>query len=180
MLPKKIAIVGNNGSGKTTLGAALSKELKYKHMDIEYYYFKESEIPYSQSRTREEVIQLIETDIEKHPNFILSAVNGDLGDKINSIYEYVIYLKVPLDIRLMRIKQRAYIRFGDRVLEGGDMYEQEQRFFDSVVTKNMKKTDEWLQGISCPIIYIDGTKPMDEIIKSLMTKLTEFRHEEKF
>lgn len=177
LMPEGIAIVGGNGSGKTTLGAALSKELNYKHMDIEYYYFKESEIPYSHPRTRGEVIQLMEADIVKHPNFIISAVNGDLGDNINSLYDCVIYLKVPLDIRLIRIKQRAYNMFGDRVLEGGDMYKQEQEFFNSVVTKNMEKTDEWLQEISCPIIYVDGTKPIDATIKLFMTKLTEFRQE---
>lgn len=177
IMPKGIAIVGGNGSGKTTLGATLSKELNYKHMDIEAYYFKETEIPYSESRTYKEVMQLIEMDITKYPNFIISAVNGDLGDKINSLYDCVIYLKAPLDIRMIRIKQRAYHRFGDRVLEGGDMYEQEQKFLDSVVIKNMEKTDEWLQGLSCPIIYVDGTKPIDETIKLIRTKWTEFRPE---
>ncbi|WP_102399015.1 hypothetical protein [Haloimpatiens massiliensis] len=113
-------------------------------------------------------------DTVKYPNFIISAVNGDLGDKINSLYECVIYLTVPLEIRLKRVKQRSYDKFGDRVLAGGDMYEQEQGFFDSVVTKNMEKTDEWVKGISCPVIYVDGTKPIDETIKLLLTKLTEF------
>ena len=40
----RIAIVGGNGSGKTTLGAALSKELNCKHMDIENYYFEDAEM----------------------------------------------------------------------------------------------------------------------------------------
>jgi uridine kinase len=173
MMPKGIVIVGGNGSGKTTVGATLSKELNYKHMDIEDYYFKEAEIPYSQPRTRKEVLQLMELDAVKHPNFIISTVNGDLGDKINSLYECVIYLKVPLEIRLNRVKQRSYDRFGDRVLEGGDMYEQEQGFFESIVTKNMEKTDEWVKGIDCPIISVDGTKPIDETIKLLLAKLGE-------
>ncbi|MDF2522483.1 MAG: hypothetical protein K0R31_124 [Clostridiales bacterium] len=169
----KIAIVGGNGSGKTTLGAILSKELNYKHMDIEDYYFENTEIPYSQPRTRNEVLQLMEQDTVKYPNFIISAVNGNLGDKINSLYECIIYIKVPLEIRLMRIKQRSYDKFGDRVLEGGDMYKQEQVFFDSVVTKTMEKTDEWVKCIPCPIIYADGTKPVDETIGFLLTKLAE-------
>lgn len=169
----KIAIVGGNGSGKTTLGAMLSKELNYKHMDIEDYYFEDAEIPYSQSRTREEVLQLMEQDAVKYPNFIISAVNADLGDKINSLYECVIYLKVPLEIRFKRVKQRVYDKFGDRVLEGGDMYEQEQEFFDSIVTKTLEKTDEWVKCIPCPIIYADGTKPIDETIGLILTKLAE-------
>ena len=56
-MPKGIAIVGGNGSGKTALGAALSKELNYKHMDIEDYYFREAENPYSQPRTRSRLVK---------------------------------------------------------------------------------------------------------------------------
>lgn len=169
----RIAIVGGNGSGKTTLGATFSKELNYKHMDIEDYYFENAEIPYSQSRTRKEVLHLMEQDVVKYPKFIISAVNADLGGKINSLYDCVIYLKVPLEIRLKRVKQRSYDKFGDRVLEGGDMYEQEQEFFDSIVTKTLEKTDEWVKCIPCPIIYVDGTKPIDETIGLLLTKLAE-------
>lgn len=75
-----IAIVGGNGSGKTTLGSALSRELNCKHMDIEDYYFEDEEIPYSKSRTRKEVLLLMEQDVMKYPKFIISAVNADLGE----------------------------------------------------------------------------------------------------
>lgn len=167
----RIAIVGGNGSGKTTLGATLSRVLNYKHMDIEDYYFEDAEIPYSKSRTSKEVLLLMEQDAMKYPKFIISAVNADLGEKINSLYECVIYLNVPLDIRLKRVKQRAYDKFGDRVLEGGDMYEQEQGFFDFVVKRTMEKTDEWVKCIPCPIIYVDGTKPIDDTIEVLLSKL---------
>ena len=34
-----ICVCGLNGSGKTTLAGALAKELNFKHMDIEQYYF---------------------------------------------------------------------------------------------------------------------------------------------
>ena len=169
----RIAIVGGNGSGKTTLGAALSKELNCKHMDIENYYFEDAEIPYSKSRSRKEVLLLMEQDVMNYPNFIISAVNADLGEKINSLYECVIYLQVPFDIRLNRVKQRAFDKFGERVLVGGDMYEQEQGFFDFVVKKTMKKTDDWAKCLSCPIIYVDGTNPIDETIGLLLKQLED-------
>lgn len=78
-----IIICGANGSGKTTIGRELANALNYKHMDIEDYYFIESKIPYSKSRTRDEVQRLILKDIEKHNHFIITAVNGDMGQEIN-------------------------------------------------------------------------------------------------
>lgn len=60
-----IIICGGNVSGKTTLGRELAKALFYKHMDIEDYYFLDAPVPYSKSRSREEVCDLILQDIKK-------------------------------------------------------------------------------------------------------------------
>lgn len=169
-----IIICGGNGSGKTTLGRELAKELQYKHMDIEDYYFIDAPIPYSKSRTREEVCDLILQDIKKYNNFIISAVNGNFGDEINLKYTCAAFLDAPLELRLKRIKQRAYDKFGSRVLEGGDMYEQEQRFFNAVEKywgEKIIKTKEWLKTLSCPVIYLDGTKPIEENIEYLRKKI---------
>ena len=69
-----IAIVGGNGSGKTTLGKALADHLGWKAMDVEDYYFKPSSIPYADSRTKEEVTQLLLADIKHHKRFVFSSV----------------------------------------------------------------------------------------------------------
>lgn len=166
-----IAIVGANGSGKTTLGKHLAGLIGYKHMDVEAYYFKESAIPYANPRTREEVQELMLTDIKKYNHFVLSSVNCDYGREINSFYNCVIYIKVPLDIRLERVRKRSVDKFGIRVLEGGDMYEQEHKFFDFVASRTMDKTDTWLQSIECPIIYIDGTETITKNAEMLKEKI---------
>lgn len=172
-----IIICGANGSGKTTLGKALSQALNYKHMDIEDYYFIESPIPYSNPRTRHEVQNLILRDIEKYDNFIISAVNGDLGKEINRLYRCAIYLSAPLELRLNRAKQRAYDKFGNRILVGGDMYEQEQGFFDYVANRSTEKAEkvkEWLKTLSCPVIYADGTKAISDNVNWLLSKVREY------
>lgn len=56
------------------------------------------------------------------------------------------------------------------MLEGGDMYEQEQRFFNAVEKyggEKIIKTKEWLKTLSCPVIYLDGTKPIEKNIRIL-------------
>ena len=169
-----IAIVGANGSGKTTLGKHLADLLGYKHMDVEDYYFKDSAIPYANPRTREEVQELLLADIKKQGQFILSAVNCDFGDDINAMYDCVIYINAPLEIRLNRVKQRSVNKFGSRVLEGGYMYEQEQNFFNFVVSRTMDKTDIWLQSIKCPVICIDGTEPIATNAKMIKENITKF------
>lgn len=162
-----IAIVGGNGSGKTTLGRHLADMFSLKHMDVEDYYFKESEIPYANPRTRDVVGELILADVKKYKRFVLSAVCGDFGSEINALYDCVIYIKAPLELRMERVRKRAVDKFGERVLEGGDMYEQEQRFFEMVASRTMDRTDEWLKTLRCSVIYIDGTKPVESNLELL-------------
>ncbi len=83
-MSKGIIIFGLNGSGKSTLGRALAKVLGYKYMAIEAYHFKDSEIPYTIARSHYDCQKLIESDITKHGNFIITAVKGAFSDEICS------------------------------------------------------------------------------------------------
>jgi len=158
--PQGIIVFGANGSGKTTLGRKLAHMLDFKHMDSEDYYFRESIIPYTDARSKSEVICLMFADIKKHLQFIISTVVGDLGDIIPQFYALAVHISAPLDIRLERIKQREYNRFGDRVCEGGDMYEQTQKFHEFVISRPLSRIDQWVQTLTCPVICIDGTKDL--------------------
>ena len=151
-----VIIFGANGSGKTTLGREVARILNYKHMDIEDYFFKKSEIPYAVTRSREEYIGLMLADIEKHPRFVITAVTGDFGDAIPRFYKLAVHLSVPANLRVQRVKQRSYERFGERIDEGGDMYEQEAKFFEFVATRPLSGIDTWAKSLTCPLIHADG------------------------
>lgn len=156
--PQGIIVFGANGSGKSTLGRELARVLNFKHMDIEAYAFKESEIPYTNPRSHEECIELMLADIERERGFVISAVTGDFGDKIVSLYDLAVFLSAPIELRIKRIKQRAHERYGERVREGGDMYEQNMKFIDFAATRSLSKIEQWAETLLCPVIRIDGTK----------------------
>ena len=166
-----ICVCGLNGSGKTTMGAALAKELNFKHMDIENYYFTQSDNPYASARTRDEVEVLLLEDIKQNPCFVFSAVNGNMNSEINSCYDLVVYLEVPLELRMKRIRQRAYEKFGDRVLPGGDMYEQEEKFFAFAKKRTPEKIEEWLKTLTCRVIRLDGTKAVEYNVQTLIDRI---------
>ena len=154
--PIGIIIFGANGSGKTTLGRELAHILNFKHMDIEEYCFERSAIPYTAPRPREVYLKLMLADIKKYRSFVISTVIGDLGDTIPKFYELAVYLSVPMELRMERVKQRAYEQYGSRVCKGGDMYDQELRFFDFVASRPLSKIDEWAETLTCPVIHVDG------------------------
>jgi uridine kinase len=155
--PHGIIVFGLNGSGKTTLGRELARILDFKRMDIEDYYFEESEIPYTNLRSREDYLNLMLSDIEKYGSFVLSAVTGDFGDIIPQFYKLGVYISVSLEIRMERIKQRAFEQHGERVLKGGDMYEQEQKFFNFAASRLLSVIEHWAESLDCPVVHVDGT-----------------------
>ena len=154
--PRGIIVFGANGSGKTTLGRELARILNFKHMDHEVYAFKESKIPYTESRSDEDCLNLMLADIEKYGSFVISACTGDFGDTITQLYELAVYISAPLELRMERIKQREYDKFGTRVLEGGDMYEQTQKFNDFAASRDLSRIEQWAETLICPVIRIDG------------------------
>lgn len=179
-MPSGIIICGANGSGKTTLGRELAKALNYKHMDIQDYYFAKSQIPYTVSRSRDEMQSLMLMDINRHKHFIISAVNGkDFGEKITSMYDCVIYLSAPLELGLKRVKQRAFDKFGERLLKGGDMYDSENNFLNFVASRSMENTENWIEKLKCPVIRADGTSDIADNVKLLSTKYRQILELEK-
>ena len=168
-----ICVCGLNGSGKTTLADVLAEELNFKHMDIEQYFFTSMDNPYASSRTSEEAERLILEDINQNPRFVLSVVNGDISPKINGNYDLVVYLDAPLDIRMKRIRQRAIDKFGDRVLPGGDMFEQEEKFFAFTQNRTSDKIEDWLRTLSHKVIRLDGTKSIQENVGFIKASLVQ-------
>ena len=152
-----ILVFGANGSGKTTLARELAHILGFRHMDIEAYCFEESPIPYTIARAREDYTKLLLADIEKYRSFVLSAVDGDLGDTIPQYYNLAVYMTAPLDLRLARVKQRSYDQHGSRTLKGGDMYAQEQAFFNFVASRSLSRMERWAETLVCPVVRVDGT-----------------------
>jgi len=155
--PHGIIVFGANGSGKTTLGRELARILNFKHMDHEAYAFNESDIPYANPRSDEECIELMLADIEKHRSFVLSAVIGDFGDNIIQFFELAVYISAPFELRMERIKRRSFEQHGERILEGGDMYDSHKNFFAFVASRNLSRIDQWAKTLTCPILRIDGT-----------------------
>lgn len=165
-----IIVCGLNGSGKSTLGKILAKKMQFHFIDNEDLYFPktDSQYIYASPRTREEVEKLLWSEIRAYENFVFTSVKGDYGEKIYPFFQYAILINVPKDIRMQRVRNRSFQKFGERMLTGGDLQEQEEKFFDFVKSRPENTVEEWAQSLTCPILRIDGTKPIEENIDFIM------------
>ena len=170
-----IILCGLNGVGKSTLGKALAEELGFRFIDNEDLYFPKTDpnYLYAAPRTREDVEALLESEIKEHPDFVFTSVRGDYGEGICRHFRYAVLISVPRDIRLERVRDRSFQKFGDRMLPGGDLYEQEEGFFDFVAARPEDLVDEWIKSFDGTVIRVDGRRAVEENVKMIIEQIQE-------
>jgi adenylate kinase family enzyme len=174
--PYGIVILGANGSGKSTLGHELARVLDFAHFDVEEYYFFQTDIPYTAMRSAEERNEMLLSDMKTNGSFIMSGDISGWSEKFISLFDLVILLTVPANIRLKRIENREHERWGDRVRKGGDMYEQHLKFVEFAASRDIALIEKWASLYSCPILQVDGNKPLNEMIDEIMTYINTRNH----
>ncbi|MDE6412414.1 MAG: hypothetical protein K2K42_00745, partial [Eubacterium sp.] len=115
-----------------------------------------------------EAEKILFSKIEKHNDFVLASVKGNYGKEFYSFINYAVLLNVPKDIRLERVKNRSFQKFGNRMLPNGDLYEQEEAFFEFVKSRNENAVEKWIKNLYCPVIKLDGTKSIDENVNYII------------
>lgn len=170
-----VIVCGLNGAGKSTLGRALAERLRFHFIDNENLYFPKTDPSYlyATPRTRDEVKRLLLNEIREHGNFVFASVKGDYGEDVYPLFRCAVWVDVPRNLRMERVRNRSFQKFGNRMLPGGDLYEQEERFFEFVAARDEDTVERWLRDIRCPVIRVDGTKPIEENVAYIVGKIVK-------
>lgn len=99
---------------------------------------------------------------------MFAAVRGDYGEGVVPLYDLVVAMEAPQHVRLQRIRSRSFQRFGDRMLAGGDLYPQEEAFLRMAESRQSDYVEAWLQTVKCPILRVDGTRPIAENVECIV------------
>ena len=119
---ERIYVFGASGSGTTTLGAAIAKSAKLKHVDCDDHFWAPSNPPYSQKLPPADRVISIRNAISKG-GWVLSGSCTGWGDEIIQDTDLIVFITINSEIRMRRLLVREEQKFGDRIKQGGDMYE---------------------------------------------------------
>ena len=164
---------GLNGCGKSTLGRALAQKIGFHFIDNEELFFTRNaaDEPYQNPRSRAEVEKLLMEEVRKHGDFVLAAVRGNYGKEILPLYRYTVLMEVPKEIRMERIRNRSFQKFGSRMRAGGELYEQEEAFFGTAASRPEDYAAAWTRTLDCPVLSVDGTRPVDENVEWIVRQM---------
>ena len=171
-----IHIFGASGSGTTTLGQAIADRTGYRFLDSDDYLWMLTDPQYTTKRPSEERLALLEGDIDASDGAVVSGSLVGWGDPLIPRFTLAVRLVVPHDERMARIERRELDRYGDRIRPGGDMYEISQAFLawaagyeDGPATMRSRAMhDLWQQKLSCPLLTLDGTRPVEELVNEVL------------
>ncbi|MCZ6874332.1 MAG: AAA family ATPase [bacterium] len=178
---QRIHILGASGSGTTTLGQALSEHLQCPYFETDTYFWLPTDPPFIEKRERQARQQLLMDDLTEHEGCVVSGSLCRWGDVAIPLFELVVFLWIPSEIRLERLCQREHERYGDRIMPGGDMYEKSQEFLDWAVSydtggldmRSRQRHEQWLSSLPCPIILIEGEYAIEEQLAVLMAEIQQ-------
>ncbi len=168
-MPTGIMIIGPSGGGKTTLGKTLSKVLDYPFFDVDEYIWRfDTPELYTVMYSREEKISRLKSAIAPYEHFVMAGSMSSFHEAFDDSFAMMVFLYTDPDIRIKRISERAVQRFGDRVLEGGDMYESNRKFVESnrdyekEGSPNLKEQRKWMDSLSCIKLELDGAESVEK------------------
>jgi adenylate kinase family enzyme len=175
----RIHILGASGSGTTTLGRALAEHLQCPHFDTDHYFWLPTDPPFTHQRERTERAQLLMDDITAQDSWVVSGSLCGWGDVAITLFEPVVFLSIPHDIRMERLRRREHARFGERILPGGDMYEISQAFLTWAASydeggldiRSRQRHYQWLSTLPCPIVCFEGEYTIEEQLAVLMVEI---------
>lgn len=175
---KKIHIFGASGSGTSTLGTSLSNVLPYILLDTDDYFWIKK---FTERREVNEKKKMLREDLLRYDNLILSGALCGWGDSFKSRFDLVIFLWIPKNIRLERLQQREFQRYGNEIQAGGSKYKESKNFlewaslYDEAGMEVRSKTlhEHWMSDLTCPVLRIEGDYTVQERIQIVQNYLSE-------
>lgn len=182
-----IHIFGASGSGTSTLGKYISDKLGYKFMDSDDYFWLPTDPPFTAKREPSERVRLMKRDIEENENAVISGSIADWGNELMPQFTLAVRLVTDTGVRLERLKRREYARFGARIMPGGDMYDEHQRFIKwaseyddgGLEMRSRRSHDEWQKMLKCKLLVLSGEDTPESNLGYILSELKEGDKDEK-
>jgi adenylate kinase family enzyme len=176
----RLHITGASGAGVTTLGRALADALAIPHHDTDDYYWQPTTPPYRDKRAIAERLRLMRELFLDRAEWVLSGSLDGWGDPFIPLFDLVVFVVVPTEVRLQRLREREARRFGAAaVAVGGWRHRELEEFIEwasrydnhTRVGRNLKRHEAWLAGLPSRVVRTDGTRATRDLVEDVLAAI---------
>ncbi|KWX78630.1 AAA family ATPase [Paenibacillus jilunlii] len=169
----RIHIMGASGAGTSTLGRSLAERLPHVHLDSDDYFWEHK---YTQQTELTERLRTIQRDLDQQEPYILSGAVCGWGDGLRPRFDLVVFLWIPPEIRLERLRMREYERYGADSLPGGSKFQEVQTFMEWAAlydtagpeVRSRVLHEEWMSRLQCPVLRLEGDMTVDARVEAVL------------
>ncbi|HEY7653523.1 MAG TPA: AAA family ATPase [Methylomirabilota bacterium] len=170
-MPRRIHIFGASGSGTSTLASALAARHGHRHLDTDDFFWLPTTPPYREIRPREARLPLLRGALAEAPSWVLSGSLCGWGDPLIAEFDLVVFLVVPTEVRLARLRAREVERYGhEAIAPGGPLRKAHVEFLDwagrydagGPQMRSRALHDAWRSALPCPTIRLEGDQAVAE------------------
>ncbi len=173
----RVHITGASGSGTTTLGRALAQRLAAPHFDTDDFFWVPTDPPYRRKRPVVDRLRLLGELLGERRAWVLSGSLDSWGGPLVPLFDLVIWLDTPTELRLARIAARQRVRYGEAAIApGGAMHDEHQAFLDWTAAydtglregRSRRRHEAWLLELPCQVLRLDGGRPTRVLMREAL------------
>ena len=179
-MTKRVHFVGASGAGTTTLAQALARRVGCPHLDTDNYYWFSSDPPFRHIRPVETRVPMLRADLEKPGGWALSGSLCGWGDVFISLFDLVVFLYIPADLRMARLRAREVARYGaEAVGSGGPMHKGSTELLEwaagydegGLEIRSLRGHNEWLATLPGPVLRLERVAAVEDNLAAVLNAL---------
>lgn len=158
------------------MGAALAARLGAVHIDTDDHYWLATDPPYQVRREIPGRLEGIAAEQARTGRWVISGTLDRWAEPAIAGAQLIVFLEVPTQVRLERLRAREQARFGESLLPGGAMHETHREFIEWAAHyedgtqpgRSRPGHEAWLAGLDKPVLKLDGTRPTVELVEAVL------------
>ena len=175
----RVHVTGASGAGVSTLGRALAAANGAAWFDTDDVYWMPTRPPFTTKRDVDDRVHLLRLMLSGAPACVLSGALVGWGDPLVPLFDAVVFVRTPREVRLERLGRRQAERFGTAVAPGGDMHATHLAFLEwargydepAFDGRSLHQQEAWLARLTCAVVRVDGERPTPALVGEIAQAL---------
>jgi hypothetical protein len=170
-----ILITGAPGSGTSTLGRDVSHALSARHLEGDDYQWLPTNPPYQQMVAKDQRGAALLADLRINVDAVVSGSIMGWGKELEDAFDLVVFLYLPSDIRLARLKLREEQRFGAAKPEFLAWAAQ----YDAGIEpgRSLQQHRDWLELRRCEVLRLEGDLSEESRLSKVLVVIERLRRQ---
>ncbi|PLP99770.1 AAA family ATPase [Cupriavidus pauculus] len=161
-----ILITGAAGSGTSTLARAVAGATHARVLETDDFFWRPTEPPYQQKCDAGERAQALSSALHASGDTVVAGALMGWGHDLEHAFDLVVFLYLPTDLRLTRLKAREEQRFGKvdpEFLNWAAQYDA-----GTAEGRSLAGHRQWLGQRTCPVLRLEHDESVDDRLQQVL------------